>query len=218
MLISNRKNDIITSAEIRQLVTTYIKDNNLQLKEDPKYFIPNEDLVKIFLKKSNAEEKMTFEELFGHIFQKIPVMHQIKRVYKDRKIEDPSYLLRKGKFQPVEFKLENRGGNKKMTTVHNLATFEIDFQQLQQRLRKEIGCSVTLAEVETASVGASMIEAKEYVVNIQGNQINQIANILRGEFYCRSAYNKKFVNFIFVVDELGIQHKHMKGLDLGIKK
>jgi len=152
------------------------------LKEDPKFFVPNDDILKAFLKKSNAEEKMTFEELFGHVFEKFPIMHQIKRVYSDKKIEDTSCLLRKGKYQPVEFKLENRGGNKKMTTVYNLATFEIDFQQLQHKLRKEIGCSVTLTEVETPSAGASMIEVKEYLVNIQGNQINQISNILRGDF------------------------------------
>lgn len=217
---SNRKNDIVTSTEIRQFVTAYIKENNLQLKEDPKYFIPNVILTKLFLKKANAEEKIRFDEFFGIMFQKMTSMHQIKRIFKDKKIEDTAYFLRKGKYQPVEFKLESRGGNKKVTTIHNLATFEIDFQQLQQKLRKEIGCSVTLNEVENVSAGASMIQTKDYIVNIQGNQICQIANILRGNFFLLF-FNlfKVIFNCFFTTysDELGIQHKHMKGMELGVK-
>ena len=168
------------------------------MKENPRYFLPDETLVKLFLKKSNADNKLTFEEVFAIIFQKLTPMHQIKRVFKDKKIDNSSTMLRKGKFHPVEFKLESRGGNKKVTTVHNLATFQVDFQQLQQKLRKIIGCAVTLDEVKTPSAGASMIQTHEYIIGVQGNQICQIADIFR--------------------DELGIQFKHMKGLDLGVKK
>lgn len=160
-------------------MTNYIKENNLQVKSEPKYFAPNEKLTKAFLKKSDAEEKMTFETLWTTVFQKLTPMHQIKRIFKDKKLEDNSSMLRKGKYQPVEFKLENRGGNKKVTSVYNLATFEMDFQQLQQKLRKDIGCSVSLVEQENPSPGASMYQAKEHIVQVQGNQITSIADLLK---------------------------------------
>lgn len=160
-------------------MTNYIKENNLQVKGEPKYFVPNEKLTKAFLKKAAAEEKMTFETLWTTVFQKLTPMHQIKRVFKDKKLEDNSSMLRKGKYQPVEFKLENRGGNKKVTSVHNLATYEMDFQQLQQKLRKDIGCSVSLVEQENPSPGASMYQSKEHIVQVQGNQVTSIADLLK---------------------------------------
>ena len=176
---SYKKNDVVTAAEIRQFITNHIKENQLQLKEEPKYFVVNEKLAKAFLKKTDVEEKMSFETLWTTVFQKLSPMHQIKRVFKDKKLEDNSFMLRKGKYQPVEFKLENRGGNKKVTSIHNLATFELDFQQLQQRLRKEIGCSVSLVELENPSAGASMYQVKEHIVSVQGNQITPIADLLK---------------------------------------
>lgn len=86
-------------------------------------------------------------------------------------------MLRKGKYQPVVFKLESRGGNKKVTSISNLATFEIDANQLQSKLRKDIGCSVSVSfENETASATSA---TNDYVIDVQGNQINSIADILK---------------------------------------
>ncbi len=140
---------------------------------------------------------MSFEGLFNMVFQKMTPMHQIKKCFKgstQQQQQAADCFLRKGKFQPVEFKLESRGGNKKVTTVHNLATFEIDFQQLQQRIRKELGCSVTLNELENSSAGSSMIQTNEHIVCVQGNQIYQIEEILKSSFL----FIMIFFNFYFL--------------------
>ena len=168
-----------------------------------RYFHPNETLIKLYLKGKTSTDKISFEELFGLIFQKLAPMHQIKKISKDgKKIEGPpeaECFLRKGKFQPVEFKLESRGGNKKVTSVHHLATFEPDFQQLQQKIRKEIGCSVTLNELESTAAGASMIPTNEFVLGVQGNQITQIAELLKSKIKIKCTYSLLSYKFQFLL-------------------
>lgn len=117
---------------------------------------------------------MRFDELFGIIFSKMGQMHQIKKVYSDKVERDQNLVIKKGKFQPIEFKLENRGGNKKVTNIYNLSEFDLDPNNLQSILRKEIGCSVSVNE----PLGASQ-SLNEFVLSIQGNQIHQASEILK---------------------------------------
>lgn len=74
---------------------------------------------KIFFKNCDFET-VTFDNLFSTIFAKMNPMHQIKRVYSDRKERNEPGVVLKGKFQPIEFKLEQRGGNKKVTNIYKL--------------------------------------------------------------------------------------------------
>jgi len=116
-------------------------------------------------------------------------MHQIKRMYKDNR-SDQNPLLHKGKYKPVEFRLESRGGNKKVTSITNLAAFEIDPNQLQSKLRKDIGCSVSVT-LENENTSASVLTAvSNYVIDVQGNQINSIAEILKSIFLFECFINK----------------------------
>lgn len=165
-----RKGDVVNSSEVRSVVMNYIKEKNLQIKTEPKYLKPDELIYKIFVKNKQIE-KITFEDLFSTIFTKLSPMHEIKKVYKDRKEREPG-ILRKGKFQSVEFKLESRGGNKKVTSIHNLGEFEVDFIALQAKIRKEIGCSVSLIESNEASATG------QSVICVQGNQIIPISELL----------------------------------------
>ena len=121
---------------------------------------------------------MRFDELFGIIFSKMGQMHQIKKIYSDKVERDQNFVIKKGKFQPIEFKLENRGGNKKVTNIYNLSEFDLDPNNLQSILRKEIGCSVSVNE----PVGASQ-SSNEFVLSIQGNQIHHASEILKSGIY-----------------------------------
>lgn len=137
---------------------------------------PNELLHKTFVKNKQLD-KVKFEELFTIIFSKMGQMHQIKRVYADKKERDTEILLKKGKFQPIEFKLESRGGNKKVTNIYNLSAFELDPNALQSILKNKIGCSVTINEPSAASSVAN-----DFVVSVQGNQIFQVSELLKSGF------------------------------------
>lgn len=172
-----KRGDIVNASEIRQHIMNYIKEKNLQDPQNPKFVLINELLQKIFVKNKSIE-KIKFDELFSVIFSKMSPMHQIKRVSLDKKNIDSEAVYLKGKFQPVEFKLESRGGNKKVTNIHNLSAFDLDPNVLQSILRKEIGCSVSINETAAACATAS----HEYVISIQGNQIKAASELLRSNF------------------------------------
>lgn len=122
----------------------------------------------------------SYVEFFQILFERLTPMHLIKRVYKDKKERDEMPIVRKGKFQPVEFKLESRGGNKKVTCVSYLATFEIDPSYLTSKLRKDIGCSVTYSLVNESSTAST--SNADYIIDVQGNQIHTISEILKSKF------------------------------------
>jgi translation initiation factor 1 (eIF-1/SUI1) len=147
----------------------YIKQNSLQNADKPKYLKLDDLLLKTFLKNRQTDPSVTFDELFSIIFSKLSPMHQIKRDDNQEVV-----TLKKGKFQAVDFKLESRGGNKKVTCVYNLAPFELDQQLLQNKIKKVIGCSVNISETNVTSANSN-----DYVVCVQGNQIFQVSELLK---------------------------------------
>jgi len=155
----------------------YIKENELQNKTDPKQFIPDLTLNTVFIPKNKQpNDSIAYNEFFSILFEKLTPMHQIKRVYALSNVKDQEHvLLRKGKYEPVLFKLESRGGNKKVTNLSNIATFEIDQNQLQARLR--IACSVSV------TINNSSSESTDYSLDIQGNQIQPISEILKSKLH-----------------------------------
>ena len=133
-------------------------------------------LFRLFFKSKESTDRVTFEELFASIFAKLPPMHQIKRVYGEHREREEVVSLRKGRFQPLEFKLESRGGNKKVTCVYHLGQFELDSSAIQAKIKKTLGCSVTLSEVSQAGAAA------DYVVCVQGNQVFPVSELLKSNF------------------------------------
>ena len=59
----------LTKAEVMKQVSTYIKENNLQLKNDKRKFKPNKDLCKLFGMKVSGAKDMTFVEINKHVSQ-----------------------------------------------------------------------------------------------------------------------------------------------------
>jgi len=56
---------LLTKAEVMKSISGYIKEQNLQIQEDRRKFLPNKELSKIFgIKKAS---KMTFVEINKHI-------------------------------------------------------------------------------------------------------------------------------------------------------
>jgi len=163
----------------------YIKENELQNKTDPKQFIPDLTLNTVFIPKNKQpNDSISYNEFFSILFDKLTPMHQIKRVYikNQQQQQENNILLRKGKYEPVLFKLESRGGNKKVTNISNISTFEIDSNQLQSRLR--IACSVSVTIINNNNNNNNNSESNEYSLDVQGNQIQAISEILKSIIFC----------------------------------
>ena len=57
----------LTKASVMKMVSTYIKEKNLQIADDKRKFVPNKELVKIFgIPKA---QNMTFVEINKHVSQ-----------------------------------------------------------------------------------------------------------------------------------------------------
>ena len=54
-----------TKAEVMKLISTYIKEKNLQIQTDKRRFLPNKELSKIFGVKK--PQNMTFVEINKHV-------------------------------------------------------------------------------------------------------------------------------------------------------
>ena len=143
-----------------------------------------------FLK--NREEKMSFEEVFSQAFAKMSPMHSIVRKYSDNK-EREEPIVRKGKLKPVEFKIESRGGNKKVTSIRNLDEFLIDAKELQHQIRTQISVS---ASVEYANAAAA---PNSYTISVQGNQIAHISEILRSEWTRVNTHTQFKLKLLFLI-------------------
>ena len=129
-------------------------------------------------KQHETNELASFEELFNRLFQQFTPMHYIVHKYPDNK-EREEPVLKKGKFRPIEFKLESRGGNKKLTTISNLDEFSIDAKELQQKLRTTLGCSTNIDYLASGANMASLNNA--YVITVQGNQIHLLSELLKSK-------------------------------------
>lgn len=57
----------LTKASVMKMVSTYIKEKNLQIADDKRKFVPNKELVKIF--GISKAQNMTFVEINKHVSQ-----------------------------------------------------------------------------------------------------------------------------------------------------
>ena len=136
-----------------------------------------DDVFLKILKKSysNSDTFLTFEGLFSETFDKLSPMHSIIHKYSDNKEREPP-VLRKGKFRPIEFKIESRGGNKKLSVIYNLNEFSIEPKEILKEIRTKLGCS---ASFEFLKYSAASNISEEFTITVQGNQINQIVRLLK---------------------------------------
>ncbi|EGT56276.1 hypothetical protein CAEBREN_18143 [Caenorhabditis brenneri] len=103
---------------------------------------------------------------------------------------DGREIVRKVNPPKVEFKIENRAGNKKVTLINGLAMFGIDIRKICHQIQTGVATSVS-SQWEVQGVEGPQ-------VLVQGNQIHFIADMLTRTY--------------------AIEKKYMKGTELAIKK
>lgn len=134
-------------------------------------------ILKISKDQFDQDVLLSFEDVFHYLFSRLPQMHSIIYKYSDNK-QRQEPILKKGKFNPVEFKIESRGGNKKLTVISNLNEFLIDAKEIQQKICTQLACSASVNNVATASA-SNAIDA--FTITVQGNQISRISQLLKSK-------------------------------------
>uniref|UniRef100_A0A8R1HSK7 Eukaryotic translation initiation factor 2D n=1 Tax=Caenorhabditis japonica TaxID=281687 RepID=A0A8R1HSK7_CAEJA len=171
------KGDLLTVKQIKDFVTKYVNENHLStaksVRLDPR-------LASITHLKS---ECATWQDVMKEIHSRMTATWYIRW-------PDGREIVRKVTAPRIEFKIENRAGNKKVTLINGLPMFGIDIKTICHQIQVGVATSVT------SQWDVPGVEGPQVVV--QGNQIHYIADLLMKTY--------------------GIDKKFLKGTELAVKK
>jgi len=138
-------------------------------------------LTKMLINKNENVEILAWDQLFERVFSKMNKCHQITF-----QGQDP--VIRKGKIEAIEIKVEQRTGNKKVTLIRNLESYGIEPQEFAHKIQIKAACSTAVTQLLGKNINPGM------QILAQGNQVALVAN--------------------FLLDDYRIPKKYINGLDL----
>ncbi|XP_041860796.1 eukaryotic translation initiation factor 2D [Melanotaenia boesemani] len=179
-----RKGMTMHPAEVRSIVTEYVKKNELVNENNKNYVTINPTLCDCLLEKSEYQEveSLKWDDLFSRTLGKMQGCYQV--IFPG---QDP--IIKKGHIEPIDISVASRGSNKKVTLVKNLETYGLDPATVATALQHRVQASTVLQPIPGAK--------EKVLVQIQGNQIHQVGNLL--------------------LDQYQIPRKYIQGLDKASK-
>ncbi|XP_072305808.1 eukaryotic translation initiation factor 2D [Eucyclogobius newberryi] len=160
-----RKGNVLQAAEVRIIITDYVKKNELVAENNKNYVMISPTLCDCLLEKSEYHEveSIKWDDLFSRTLCKMQECYQI--VFPG---QEP--LTKKGHLESIDISVASRGSNKKVTLIKNLEVYGLDPSIVATALQRR---------VQASSVIHPLPGAKDRVlVQIQGNQIHQVGNLL----------------------------------------
>uniref|UniRef100_A0A3Q1HTV0 Eukaryotic translation initiation factor 2D n=1 Tax=Anabas testudineus TaxID=64144 RepID=A0A3Q1HTV0_ANATE len=182
---NKRKGTILQPAEVRSIVTEYVKKNELVDENNKNYVIINPTLCDCLLEKSEYQEvdSLKWDDLFSRTLGRMQECYQVV-------FPGQVPTTKKGHIEPIDISVASRGSNKKVTIVKNLEVYGLDPAVVATALQHRVQASTVLQPVPGAK--------DKVLVQIQGNQILQVGNLL--------------------LDHYQIPRKYIQGLDKAPKK
>ncbi|CAI4226348.1 unnamed protein product [Auanema sp. JU1783] len=170
------KGQLLDATTVRSLVTAYVKKEELNLEKTVKL---DPLLADITGKNSNEIE-------WNALFQIV-----VSKMTKTFVIRYPSgkEVVRKTGQPHIDFKVETRAGNRKVTIINNIAVFGIDPKTFCHEIQIGIASRATITNTAVLCEGPQ--------VSVQGNQVAFVGNLLQTKY--------------------GIDKKFIKGLELAPK-
>ncbi|ESN99503.1 hypothetical protein HELRODRAFT_113630 [Helobdella robusta] len=163
-----QKGDSLSMADLRGHITKYVRDN--QLNEGRNVQL-DEKLSAVALNKNEYAPVLSWAELIDRIVDKMTVCHKV--VFPN---QEPS--IRTGYPKKIIFNVSKKGSNKKITVVKNLELYGLDVENLVSVIQKMISCSVKLQPSDDKDSSGNRN------LQVQGNQIHIIRNLLIGQYCC----------------------------------
>jgi len=169
----------MTTQEIRQVLTDYVKANQLK-SSSPGMVVLDELLGDIVMAKGdNGSKELRWEELMQYIVGKMSPGYSLQ-------FQGEPACNFKGKLDPVELTTATRSGNKKVTLINNLDTYQIDPVEFAHK------CQVYLSVGTTSHPAPNRKSGTE--VMIQGNHVGYAAKLLLEEYKIPKKYVKGIEN------------------------
>ncbi|XP_075709817.1 eukaryotic translation initiation factor 2D isoform X2 [Rhinoderma darwinii] len=161
----HRKGDLLTPSDVRSLIITYVKSNELVHPENKNFVTVNPVICDCLLDKSEHHDitLLKWDDL---------VTRCLERMQRSHKVTFPgcSPVVRKGNLELIDISVAQRASNKKVTMIKNLELYGLDPSSFASLLQQRVQASATC----TALPGA-----KDRVqVQIQGNQSSHIGKLL----------------------------------------
>ncbi|KAK7068948.1 Eukaryotic translation initiation factor 2D [Halocaridina rubra] len=158
------KGDALSTADVRRIVTEYIKKKGLQKDGDKVVTLDKLLHEAVVNKKEGFKETLRWDEIFSRMLGKMSPAVKISR-------ENAIPVIRKGKLEPIEIVVAKRTGNKKVTLVYNASVYGIDENEFAHQVQVGVAASTSVGPAENKPQGMTQ-------VLIQGNQVAFIAKLL----------------------------------------
>ncbi|CAH3015379.1 unnamed protein product [Porites evermanni] len=170
-----RKSAVMSPSDVRTVVTNYVKSHELVSTENKRMVVLDPTLTKILLNKNEDIAFLPWDQLIERVSSKMNKCHQITFPG-----QDP--LIRKGKIESIEIKVEQRMGNKKVTLIRNLELYGISPQEFAHNIQLKAACSTSVSQLPGKNISPGM------QVLIQGNQVAIVAKFLLDEYKIPKKY------------------------------
>jgi len=163
-LFGKGKGAVMSSSDIRQFVTGYVKEKELVNPSNKKLINLDPLLTDVLFNKGQHQDTANWDGIMTRMLQTMNPCHEVTCPG-----EEP--VIRKGKMDSVEVSIENRMGNKKVTVVKNLESFGIDTKAFAQSLQQAAASSTAVNPVPGKSTTGTL-------VIVQGAQLKHVKTIL----------------------------------------
>uniref|UniRef100_A0AAQ5YW81 Eukaryotic translation initiation factor 2D n=1 Tax=Amphiprion ocellaris TaxID=80972 RepID=A0AAQ5YW81_AMPOC len=156
---NKRKGTTLHAAEVRSIITEYVKKNELVDENN---------------KKSQSLYHLTAAK---HVFNRT-----MGRMQESYQVVFPGQasIIKKGHIEPIDISVASRGSNKKVTLIKNLEVYGLDPAVVATALQHRVQASSVLHQIPGAK--------DKVLVQIQGNQIHQVGNLLLDHYQIPRKY------------------------------
>uniref|UniRef100_A0A665SZ86 Eukaryotic translation initiation factor 2D n=1 Tax=Echeneis naucrates TaxID=173247 RepID=A0A665SZ86_ECHNA len=157
---NKRKGAIVQPAEVRSIVTEYVKKNELVDENNKNLLHDNQSPS---LHHLIFVAYITIKHNFHRTLGKMQECYQIV-------FPGQTAIIKKGHIEPIDISVASRGSNKKVTLIKNLEVYCLDPAVVATALQHRVQASSVLQPIPGAK--------DKVLVQIQGNQIHQVGSLL----------------------------------------
>ncbi|XP_022594823.1 eukaryotic translation initiation factor 2D [Seriola dumerili] len=172
---NKRKGAILQPVEVRNIVTEYVKKNELVDGNNKNYVTINPTLCDCLLEKSEYQEveSLKWDDLFSRTLRRMQECYQVV-------FPGQTPIIKKGHIEPIDISVASRGSNKKVTLIKNLEVYCLDPAVVATTLQRRVQASSVLQPIPGAK--------DKVLVQIQGNQIHQVGSLLLDHYQIPRKY------------------------------
>lgn len=170
-----KKGTSLKASEVRNIITEYVKKNELVNEINKNYVIINPTLCDCLLEKSEYQEveMLKWDDLISRTLVRMQACHEVL-------FPGQPPVVKKGQMEPIDITVASRGSNKKVTVIKNLEAFGLDPALVADALQHRVQASCVLHDCPGAK--------NRVLVQIQGNQVQHVGKLLLDRYQIPRKY------------------------------